>query len=98
MGAGRRAYDATWGRLFAAAYDRLLAETEEAGMRERRRALIAGASGRTVELGAGTGLNFAHYTDAVDELILTEPFPPMAKSWRRLEPSAFITHSAQAPP
>jgi SAM-dependent methyltransferase len=82
MGAGRRAYDATWGRLFAAAYDRLLAESEEAGMRERRRALIAGASGRTVELGAGTGLNFAHYTDAVDELILTEPFPPMAKQLR----------------
>ena len=57
----RRAYDATWGRLFAAVYDRGLAESEEAGMRERRRDLIAGADGRTVELGAGTGLNLAHY-------------------------------------
>ena len=51
-------------------------------MRERRRELLAGARGRTVELGAGTGLNFAHYPDAVGELILTEPFEPMAKRLR----------------
>lgn len=51
-------------------------------MRERRRALLAQARGRTVELGAGTGLNFAHYPEAVGELILTEPFPPMAKRLR----------------
>ncbi|MFN8112093.1 MAG: class I SAM-dependent methyltransferase [Solirubrobacterales bacterium] len=82
MGAGRRLYDATWGRVFASIYERALAESEDAGMRERRRELLAGARGRTVELGAGTGLNFAHYPDAVDELILTEPFPPMAKQLR----------------
>lgn len=82
MGIGRRAYDATWGRAFARIYDRALAESEEAGMRERRRALLARARGRTVELGAGTGLNFAHYPEAVGELILTEPFPPMAKRLR----------------
>ncbi len=82
MGLARRAYDATWGRLFAAVYERALAESEEAGMRDRRRALLAGASGRTVELGAGTGLNFGHYPDAVDELIVTEPFPPMATRLR----------------
>ena len=78
MGLGRDFYDATWGRLFASMYERLMADTEEAGMRDRRRELLAGARGRTVELGAGTGLNFAHYPEAVDELILTEPFPPMA--------------------
>jgi len=78
MGLGRDLYDATWGRLFASMYERLMADTEEAGMRDRRRELLAGARGRTVELGAGTGLNFAHYPEAVDELILTEPFPPMA--------------------
>ena len=82
MGIGRRAYDATWGRAFARIYDRALAESEEAGMRERRRALLARARGRTVELGSGTGLNFAHYPEAVGELILTEPFPPMAKRLR----------------
>ncbi len=78
----KRAYDATWGRAFAAMYDRALANTEEAGMRDRRRELIAGARGHTVELGAGTGLNLEHYTDAVDELILTEPFGPMARRLR----------------
>ncbi|MCL4286311.1 MAG: methyltransferase domain-containing protein [Thermoleophilia bacterium] len=59
-----------------------MADTERAGMAERRRGLIAGARGRTVELGAGTGLNLGHYPDTVGELILTEPFPPMAKRLR----------------
>jgi ubiquinone/menaquinone biosynthesis C-methylase UbiE len=82
MGIAARTYDATWGRLFAAIYERALADSEEAGMRDRRRSLFAGARGRTVEIGAGTGLNFAHYPEAVDELILTEPFPPMARRLR----------------
>lgn len=82
MDLGRRAYDASFGRLFAGAYDRLMADTEDAGLRERRHELLADAGGRTVELGAGTGLNFAHYGGEVEELILTEPFPPMAKQLR----------------
>ncbi|HET6831530.1 MAG TPA: class I SAM-dependent methyltransferase [Solirubrobacterales bacterium] len=81
-GLGRRVYDATWGRLFASIYDRMLADTEEAGMRDRRRELLSRARGRTLEIGAGTGLNFEHYTDAVTELTLTEPFPPMATRLR----------------
>ncbi len=79
---GRRAYDATWGRLFAAMYDRMLADTEEAGMRRNRAELLAQASGRTLELGAGTGLNLEHYPDAVTELVMTEPFEPMARRLR----------------
>ena len=82
MGIGRNAYDATWGRAFAALYERAMVKTEEAGMREHRRELVAGAAGRTVELGAGTGLNFDHYPDAVTELVLTEPFEPMARRLR----------------
>lgn len=78
----KRAYDATWGRAFAAMYDRALENTEEAGMRDRRRELVAEARGRTVEIGAGTGLNFEHYPDAVEELVLTEPFEPMARRLR----------------
>lgn len=77
-----RAYDATWGRIFAATYDRMLAEQEEAGVRERRAKLLAGARGRTLELGAGTGMNLEHYPDAVGELVLTEPFGPMARRLR----------------
>lgn len=78
----KRAYDATWGRLFAAIYDRSLAATEAAGLGDRRATLLAGASGRTLEIGAGTGVNLERYPDAVGELILTEPFEPMARRLR----------------
>ena len=44
-------------RLFAIYYPRLLALAENAGQRETRRELIAHAEGRTLELGAGSGLN-----------------------------------------
>jgi ubiquinone/menaquinone biosynthesis C-methylase UbiE len=69
-------------RFFAALYDRLLAATEKAGMRDMRAELIADARGRTLELGAGTGLNLGHYRDSVSELVLTEPDPHMAKRLR----------------
>jgi ubiquinone/menaquinone biosynthesis C-methylase UbiE len=78
----RAAYDATWGRLFARMYDRSLAASEEAGMRDRRAELLAGATGRTLEIGAGTGLNHDLYPPSVTELVLTEPFPPMAARLR----------------
>lgn len=64
-------------RVFAAFYPRLVALAENAGQRETRRELIAHADGRTLELGAGSGLNVAHYTAAVSELVLTEPSPAM---------------------
>lgn len=78
----RRAYDATWGRFFASIYDRMLSASEEAGLRERRRELLARAEGRTLELGAGTGINVDLYPEAVTGLILTEPFEPMARRLR----------------
>ena len=69
-------------RLFAAVYDRMLAATEEAGLREIRRSALAAARGRTLEIGAGTGLNAELYPDAVTELVLTEPDAAMAKRLR----------------
>jgi ubiquinone/menaquinone biosynthesis C-methylase UbiE len=77
-----RIYDATWGRMFTAFYDRAMKGTEEAGMREMRRNLLAEASGKTIELGAGTGLNLDLYPAAVTELTLTEPDPHMVKQLR----------------
>ena len=68
-------------RLFAAVYDKQLAAVEEAGLREKRRALLSEVSGRTLEIGAGTGLNVELYPDGVD-LVLTEPEAPMAKRLR----------------
>lgn len=72
-------------RCFAAMYDRFLAGSEDAGLADLRRALLAQAEGRVLELGAGTGLNLAHYPAAVTELVLTEPSEAMAK---RLRPRA----------
>ena len=46
------------------------------------RELLGGASGRVLELGAGTGANASHYTDAADSLVLTEPDPHMARRLR----------------
>lgn len=60
-------------RLFAALYDTVGKGSEEAGMREERRQLLAEAQGATIEVGAGTGLNVQHYPDAVTRLVLVEP-------------------------
>lgn len=78
LDAVRKAYDATWGKyVFAGLYDRFLARSEAAGLSDKRREMLAPAYGRTLELGAGTGLNLPHYPDAVSELVVTEPYPHM---------------------
>jgi ubiquinone/menaquinone biosynthesis C-methylase UbiE len=77
-----RIYDATWGRGFTAVYDRMIKGTEEAGLREMRRQTLAEASGRTIDVGAGTGANLDLYPAAVTELVLAEPDPHMLKKLR----------------
>ncbi|HET9120629.1 MAG TPA: class I SAM-dependent methyltransferase [Solirubrobacterales bacterium] len=68
--------------FFARFYDRLTARMERGGLGEMRRRLLASASGRVLELGAGTGPNLSYYTDAVMELVLAEPDPHMARILR----------------
>ena len=57
-------YEATWGRAFSALYDQLFKAAEESGLREMRRQALAGAQGRTIDLGAGTGANLGLYPGA----------------------------------
>ena len=64
-------------RLFAAYYPFLAARSERAGQAATRRELLAGARGRVLEVGAGHGLNLAHYPRGLDELVLTDPSPWM---------------------
>lgn len=65
--------DLLWAPLFARGYDRFNRVAENAGLRDERRRLLAGARGRTLEIGAGTGINIELYPDSVTELVLTEP-------------------------
>jgi ubiquinone/menaquinone biosynthesis C-methylase UbiE len=74
---------AAWLRILAVVYDPFLWLGEIAGMRRRRSALLGGARGRVVEIGAGTGLNIAHYPDSIAELVLTEPEPGMRRRLAR---------------
>ena len=74
---------AAWLRILALAYDPFLWLGEIAGMRRRRSALLGGARGRVVEIGAGTGLNVAHYPDGIAELVFIEPDPAMRRRLAR---------------
>jgi ubiquinone/menaquinone biosynthesis C-methylase UbiE len=59
--------------IFARMYRRMAAEFENKGASEHRDELLAGLAGRVIEVGAGTGLNFAHYPKTVTEVLAVEP-------------------------
>jgi ubiquinone/menaquinone biosynthesis C-methylase UbiE len=61
--------------VFARLYSRLSPGVERKGGAEHRTELLEGVSGRVVEIGAGNGLNFAHYPAAVSEVVAVEPEP-----------------------
>jgi ubiquinone/menaquinone biosynthesis C-methylase UbiE len=85
-----------WESTFSAIYDPLLWVGERAGMAQRRAALLGQARGRVLELGAGTGLNLPHYPDDLDELVLTEPSPPMVAKLERRAKRSGIASSVMA--
>jgi ubiquinone/menaquinone biosynthesis C-methylase UbiE len=60
--------------VFARVYARL-ARRMEPEVGRHRDELLAGLSGRVVEIGAGNGLNLAHYPAAVEEVVAVEPEP-----------------------
>ncbi|MET7771883.1 class I SAM-dependent methyltransferase [Nocardia sp. NPDC005366] len=60
-------------RCFASWYPRFMARVERAGQADVRRAQLAHAHGRTLEIGAGSGLSVPHYPDDLAELVLLEP-------------------------
>ncbi|MFB6986045.1 MULTISPECIES: class I SAM-dependent methyltransferase [unclassified Streptomyces] len=60
--------------VFARFYARMSVAAESgAGLAAVRAELLAGLSGRVVEIGAGNGLNFAHYPPTVSEVVAVEP-------------------------
>lgn len=70
----KRTRDPVHHPVFARCYARasVAAETRM-GMAKMRGRLLTGLSGRVIEVGAGNGLNFAHYPGAVSEVVAIEP-------------------------
>ncbi|MFB7247189.1 SAM-dependent methyltransferase [Streptomyces populi] len=73
-GSGKVSAEAVHHPVFARSYARLSVRAETrmgiGGVRDR---LLAGLSGRVIEIGAGNGLNFAHYPGTVSEVVAIEP-------------------------
>jgi SAM-dependent methyltransferase len=62
---------------FARGYLRVAAKAEERGVRQHRQRLLEGLAGVVCEVGAGHGLNFAHYPPEVTRLVAVEPEPTL---------------------
>ncbi|MFF5445388.1 class I SAM-dependent methyltransferase [Streptomyces sp. NPDC012888] len=73
--------------LFARFYARMSVQADvRGGVAGLRRELLEGLSGRVIEIGAGNGLNFAHYPRAVSEVVAVEP----ERTLRRLAVEAAV--------
>ncbi|MEG8274711.1 class I SAM-dependent methyltransferase [Streptomyces sp. AHA2] len=71
---GKVPRDAVRHPLFARCYARVSVTAEtRMGLGRVRERLLGGLSGRVIEIGAGNGLNFAHYPGTVAEVVAIEP-------------------------
>jgi ubiquinone/menaquinone biosynthesis C-methylase UbiE len=81
--------------LFARFFDRLSRAIEpEVG--PHRDELLAGLTGRLVEIGAGNGVNFAHYPPSVEEVVAIEPEPYLRAKAQRAAESASVRIAVRA--
>jgi ubiquinone/menaquinone biosynthesis C-methylase UbiE len=67
----------------ASIYDIALVPLELAGLSRLRRQLVAEARGAVLEIGAGTGVNFAHYPDGARVFALDESREMLATARKR---------------
>jgi ubiquinone/menaquinone biosynthesis C-methylase UbiE len=74
--------------IFARLYARVSPGVERKGAAEHRDELLAGLAGRVLEIGAGNGLNFAHYPASVTEVVAVEPEPYLRGRGREAAESA----------
>ncbi|HCU95817.1 MAG TPA: SAM-dependent methyltransferase [Actinobacteria bacterium] len=75
--------------VFARYYARVSLAMDKGGMAAHRRQLLAGLAGPVIEVGAGNGLNFAHYPADVTRVLAIEPDPHLREIASR--------NAAQAP-
>jgi len=69
--------------LFARFYTWFSQVLDRQGMLGQRAALVSGLSGRVIEVGAGNGLNFAHYPPSVAGVLAVEPEPRLRATARQ---------------
>jgi ubiquinone/menaquinone biosynthesis C-methylase UbiE len=84
MPPGRRGHP-----LFARWYARVSPGMDAGGMADYRKRALAGVTGTVIEVGAGNGLNFAHYPAGVTRVLAVEPDPYLRR--------AAAERAAQAP-
>jgi ubiquinone/menaquinone biosynthesis C-methylase UbiE len=71
------------------------ARLDRRGVTEHRQRLLQGVSGRVVEVGAGNGLNFAHYPPTVTEVVAIEPEPTLRAAAERAASQAPVPVSVR---
>jgi len=76
--------------VFARVYERLARIAEARGGAGHRRRLLEGCAGRVIEIGAGSGANFAHYPATVSEVIAVEPERHLRERARRAAAGASV--------
>jgi ubiquinone/menaquinone biosynthesis C-methylase UbiE len=81
---------------FARMYLKAAARADRRGATEHRRRLLQDLSGRVVEIGAGNGLNFAHYPATVTDVVAVEPEPTLRAIAQQAAASAPVPVSVRA--
>jgi SAM-dependent methyltransferase len=76
--------------LFARLWS-VMSRHEPAEIRRHRDELLAGLSGRVIELGAGAGSNFAHYPTTVEHVVAVEPEPYLRERARAAAAGANVS-------
>lgn len=76
--------------LFARLWS-VMSRLEPAEIRRHRDELLAGLSGRVIELGAGAGSNFAHYPSTVEHVVAVEPEPYLRERARAAAAGANVS-------
>lgn len=83
--------------MFARCYNVRARLAERGELGQRRRALLGGAAGLALEVGAGTGENFKHYGAPVTAVVAVEPDPTMIRmAARRVREAGVPVHLVRA--
>ncbi|MGH3943470.1 MAG: class I SAM-dependent methyltransferase [Pseudonocardiaceae bacterium] len=82
--------------VFSRFYARISKRMEAEGMTPLRQELLADLAGEVVEVGAGNGMNFAHYPTTVTHVVAVEPEPYLRALATRAAKTASVPVIVQA--